>query len=169
MTRATSSVVRAAPRQSRYGLRGVKGGDCRVVLLLYFGPESRTRTSRRALLVRLTSDFLLAISALPWAESTRLLSPKCPDYLSRSPSRKSIPGKYREVAEPAGGRGGLYVAALEEKEKTRRHAQTGTGRDILLQLREEHAEGSRTHYLAGPETHCGNWQTFWQVKNKVGQ
>jgi hypothetical protein len=46
--------------------------------------------------------------------------------------------------------------------------QTGTGRDILLQLREEHAEGSRTHYLAGPETHCGNWQKFWLVKNKVG-
>jgi hypothetical protein len=35
-------------------------------------------------------------------------------------------------------------------------------------LREEHAEGSRTQYLAGPETHCGNWQKFWLVKNKVG-
>jgi hypothetical protein len=67
-----------------------------------------------------------------------------------------------------GGRGGLYVAALDEKEKTRRHAQTGTGRDILLQLREAHAEGSRTHYLAGPGTHWINQQKCWRVKNKAG-
>jgi hypothetical protein len=38
----------------------------------------------------------------------------------------------------------------------------------LLQLREEHAEGSRTHYLAGSGAHCGNWQGLLLVKNKVG-
>ena len=66
VTRATSSVVRAAPRQSRYGLRGVKGGDCRVVLLLYFGPESRTRTSRREHCVRLLRSVFL-VTDLPIA------------------------------------------------------------------------------------------------------
>jgi hypothetical protein len=44
----------------------------------------------------------------------------------------------------------------------------GAGRDILLQLREEHAEGSRTHYLAGSGTHCGNCKGLLLVKNKVG-
>jgi hypothetical protein len=48
------------------------------------------------------------------------------------------------------------------------NAQTGAGRDILLQLREEHAEGSRTHYLAGSGTHCGNCKGLLLVKNKVG-
>jgi hypothetical protein len=31
------------------------------------------------------------------------------------------------------------------------------------------AEGSRTHYLAGPGTHCGNWQGLLLAKNKVGR
>ena len=37
-----------------------------------------------------------------------------------------------------------------------------------MQLREEHAEGSRTHYLAGSGTHCGNCKGLLLVKNKVG-
>jgi hypothetical protein len=37
-----------------------------------------------------------------------------------------------------------------------------------LELRKEHAEGSRTHYLAGSGTHCGNCKGLLLVKNKVG-
>ena len=115
------------------------------------------------------ANFFKDLCQLPWLLS-RPLSPSIQtNLLSRSPSRKGIPGKYREVAKPAGGRGALYVAALEEKEKTRRHAQTEPGRAIPWELREEHAEGSRTHYLAGPGTHWINQQKFWRVKNKVGR
>ena len=169
VTRATSSVVRAAPRKSRYGLRGVKGAAVLFAALLW--PGSPERGPAGESIVSASSDlhFLQRLFQLPWEDPPPKFHAKILDQPSRSPSRKGIPGKYREVAQPAGGRGALYVAALEEKEKTRRHAQTEPGRAIPWELREEHAEGSRTHYLAGPGTHWINQQKFWRVKNKVGQ
>ena len=41
VTRATSSVVRAAPRKSRYGLRGVKGAAVLFAALLWPGSPER--------------------------------------------------------------------------------------------------------------------------------
>ena len=64
VTRATSSVVRAAPRQSRYGLRGVKGAAVLFAALLW--PGSRTRTSRREHRVRLLRSVFL-VTDLPIA------------------------------------------------------------------------------------------------------
>jgi hypothetical protein len=61
-----------------------------------------------------------------------------------------------------------YVAALRAKAKTQRHAKTGLGRVVLLQLRAGHTEGSRTHYLAGSGVPCGNLQGVLLVKNKLG-
>jgi hypothetical protein len=131
-----------------------------VFFAAFFGPRSRAKTSRRALCPPPQNCISCNdCSDSPWAP------PKFHAKILEAPPRRV----YRGVSKPAGGRGELYVAALEEKEKTRRHAQTGPGRDMLLQLREEHAEGSRTRHLAGPETHCGNWQKLWLVKNKVGR
>ena len=137
-----------------------------MLFAAFFGPRTRMRTSRRALCP--PPQICFSCKRLPWEDPPPKFHAKILDQPSRSPSRKGIPGKYREVAKPAGGRGALYVAALEEKEKARRHAQTEPGRAIPWELREEHAEGSRTHYLAGPGTHWINQQKFWRVKNKVG-
>jgi hypothetical protein len=57
----------------------------------------------------------------------------------------------------------MYVAALEKKGKTRRHAQTGPGRAIPWELRAGGAEGSRTHYLAEWEARCGNWHAVLAI------
>jgi hypothetical protein len=95
--------------------------------------------------------------------------PSSQTNLLEAPPGSSIPGEYREVGEPAGGRGRLYVAALAGKAKTQRYAQTRPGRVMLLRLRAGHAKGSRTHYLAGSGTHCGNWQGLSLVKTKAGR
>jgi hypothetical protein len=77
------------------------------------------------------------------------------DLVEAPPGEVYRGSTHREVGEPAGGRGRRYVAALfggkieDEDAAASCHAQTRPRRVILLQLRAGHAEGSRTHYLAG--------------------
>jgi hypothetical protein len=65
----------------------------------------------------------------------------------------------RRVA--GGGCARSHVIAVNGK--TRRHAQTGPGRAMHCEPRVGYAEGSRTHYLAGSETHRGNWHAVLAI------
>jgi hypothetical protein len=67
---------------------------------------------------------------------------KFPDanFLSRSPSRKGIPGEFREAAQLAAARGHRYVSDLRVNVKTQRHAQTGLGRAMLTRRPWERAQ-----------------------------
>jgi len=58
VTRATSSVVRAAPRKSRYALRGVKGADCRV-LRCFFWPEEQSENQPESIVSASSDLFFL--------------------------------------------------------------------------------------------------------------
>ena len=62
VTRATSSVVRAAPRKSRYGLRGVKGAAVLFAALLW--PGSPERGPAGESIVSASSDLYLFVTDL---------------------------------------------------------------------------------------------------------
>jgi hypothetical protein len=89
--------------------------------------------------------------------------------LSRAPTREPMPRKYREVAEPSGGRGHQSVNAMRPKQKTRRHTQSAPTRAMGRECQVRGTEGSRTHYLPDRGTRwCKGQLRFW-FKNETRQ